>query len=313
MSPMPLIFVSPGNVAQRFAAISIICLQVTAIYACLGLPGPVWAQDMPFNVDRVTDHVYRFSVGTEPDTSNSMFIVTDRGVIAFDSMWPLEPPATQNYAKAIRAVAPDAPLLAIVYSHHHADHSSGADVLRSLLNSSAPIISHENARAAMLSKPRDTQTPAEITFSGDRLVLAFGEPQIELFYPGPTHTDNLIVASVPSDGVLYVVDIMTHDRLNVLQFDFYFPEYFSALHRILDRFDFNRVIFGHGPMGDRASVQRQIAFHDALYAAVATAIAEGKTIDEAVAEIRLPEFEYMRKYSQWLDNNIRAVYEGLSP
>lgn len=72
----------------------------------------------------------------------TMFVVTGKGVVAFD---PLSDEAAEHYVHAIKTVAPGQPLLAIIYSHWHTDHATGANVLRREFGSDVPIIAHERA------------------------------------------------------------------------------------------------------------------------------------------------------------------------
>jgi alkyl sulfatase BDS1-like metallo-beta-lactamase superfamily hydrolase len=71
---------------------------------------------------RVTDHVYA-AVGF--DVANITFVVTDEGVLVFDTGGEVER-AAQALA-ALREVT-SAPIVAVVYSHGHGDHTGGVDV-----------------------------------------------------------------------------------------------------------------------------------------------------------------------------------------
>jgi len=92
------------------------------------------AQQSLFETTPVADGVYQFRF----QGHNTLFAVTSAGVVAFD---PISVEAAGHLADAISEAAPDQPLLGVVYSHHHADHASGADVLRERLGP-APVIAH---------------------------------------------------------------------------------------------------------------------------------------------------------------------------
>ena len=68
-------------------------------------------------------NIYRFRY----QAHNALFVVTEDGVVAFD---PISTTAAAHYADEIKRVAPGQSLAAIVYSHHHADHVTGARVLQ---------------------------------------------------------------------------------------------------------------------------------------------------------------------------------------
>ena len=92
---------------------------------------------------------------------------------------------------------------------------------------------------------------------------------------------------------------------------FHFPEFFTSLSRLLE-LDFETVVFGHGPPGDRAAVRRQIDYYDDLRTAVLHAVAEGLTEDQAADQISLPEYASWVQYEAWLPLNVRAIYRWIA-
>ncbi|MXX77708.1 MAG: MBL fold metallo-hydrolase, partial [Gemmatimonadales bacterium] len=116
------------------------------------------AADAPpqFETTEVAGGVYQFRWGGH----NGLFVVTSEGGFAFD---PISVEAAATYAEEIRRVAPGAELAAIVYSHNHADHATGAEVLREAFGADVPIYAHRNADAPLreaanpdLPPPTDT-------------------------------------------------------------------------------------------------------------------------------------------------------------
>ena len=94
----------------------------------------------------------------------SVLVATPDGVIATDPInadaarW-LKAEVAQRFGKPIRYV---------IYSHDHADHISGGEVLAD----TAQVVAHENARRAIVAEKRPTAVP-QVTFS-DRMVLELG-------------------------------------------------------------------------------------------------------------------------------------------
>ena len=70
---------------------------------------------------KLTDHVYA-AVGF--DIGNIGFVVTDEGILVFDTGG--EVPRAQKALAALREVS-DAPIVGVVYSHGHGDHTGGVD------------------------------------------------------------------------------------------------------------------------------------------------------------------------------------------
>lgn len=252
----------------------------------------------------VADGVYRLRW----QQHNALFVVTPAGVVAFD---PISVEAADAYADEIERVAPGLPLLAVVYSHHHADHASGADVLRGRLGGDASIIAHVNAvdDIERLAAP-DLPAPT-VTFS-DVLTLHHGGTELQLHYLGNSHSDNMLVAVLPTSRVAFAVDFVAHDRVGYQELPGYiFPDFFETVDRLAD-LDFTTIVFGHGPNGDKSSIERQAAYYAALRDAVAEAVESGLSEDEAAETVRLDEFAHFSAYDEWFTGNVRGMYRWLA-
>jgi len=160
------------------------------------------AADTPpqFETTEVADGVYQFRwIG-----HNALFVVTSEGVFAFD---PISVEAAATYAEEIRRVAPGAELAAIVYSHNHADHATGAEVLREAFGADVPIYAHRNADAPLREAANPDLPPPTDTFD-ETMTLAGGE--IELHYLGRSHSDDIAVGFLLSALHISGLATLTH-------------------------------------------------------------------------------------------------------
>ena len=274
-----------------------------AVVLVAALALPLGAQD--FETTEIADGVYQFRwVG-----HNGMFVVAGDAVVAFD---PINSEAAAALAREIRRVAPTARLAAIVYSHSDADHATGAPALMAGLDAGeVPIIAQERAVAPIRERADPEQPVPTVTFA-ERMSFDVGGRRIELHYLGPSHTDNIAVAFVPDAGVAFAVDFVANDRVGYQGLPGWrFPEFFDALAGMLG-IPFETVIFGHGPAGDRASVRRQIAYYDALTAAVRSGFAAGLSEDEVAEGIELSEFAHFGQFEEWMPLNARALYRWIA-
>ena len=76
------------------------------------------AQEPTIEVDKLADNVYLFT----HNAHRSLFVVTQDAILATD---PQSVEASPRYLEEIRKIS-QAPIKYLVYSHHHADHVSGA-------------------------------------------------------------------------------------------------------------------------------------------------------------------------------------------
>ncbi len=266
----------------------------------------VVGQAPEFETMRVGEGVYQFRFRGH----NSFFVVTSDGVVAFD---PISTEAARPYAREIRRVAPASPLLAVVYSHDHADHTTGAGVLREELAGGlhVPIVAHESARTKVEAAGDSDHLPPDMTFSS-QMTLWLGGRRLELHYLGKSHSDNMIVALLPDEKIAFAVDFVSNDRVGYRDLpDYYFPDFFEALER-LQALDFDTIVFGHGPPGDREAVDRQIQYYSDVRNAVTGAFRRGLSEDEAAAQIRLPAYSGWGAYDDWFELNVRAIYQWVA-
>ena len=278
------------------------------LFILLGLaasfPALLFAQQPQFETTEISAGVYQFRF----QSHNGFFVVSDGGVVAFD---PISTAAAERYAAEIQRVAPEKPLLAIVYSHHHADHATGGNVLAAAFDTDAPIIAHERARIE-LDRAADPDLPApDLTFN-EQLTLYLGGRQIDLYYVGLNHSDNSLVGIVPDVGVAFAVDFVSNDRVGYQDLgSFHLPELFDSLMR-LRNLEFDTIVFGHGPPGDPATIDRQISYYNDLRTAVERAIRAGLTEDQSAAQIALRAYADWGGYEDWFTLNVRGMYRALS-
>ena len=268
--------------------------------------GPVMAeaQTPDYETTRIADGVFQFRW----QAHNGFFVVTPAGVVAVD---PISPEAAMQYAREIRKVAPAAPLLAIIYSHQDADHATGAPALMSEMGQSVPILAHRNSVAAIAAVGSADLPVPTVTYQ-EFMSMNQGGRDIELHYVGANHTDNSTVVYVPDVKVAFAVDFVSHDRVGYQGLPgWQFPDFFESMPRLLE-IDFETMVFGHGPAGDRSSIHRQIRYYDQIRSEVRKALDAGWSEDRAAAEIRLPEFSDWGQYDAWFPLNVRAIYRWMA-
>src|SRR5437868_7543336 len=118
--------------------------------AVLGTPALTQQQQQPpFATTKVegTDGVYIFRNGG----AQSMFIVTNDGVIATDPIGYARPEGVTDFVNEIKKIT-DKPIRYLIYSHHHFDHISGGKPFK---DAGARVIAHKRAqeRLAQLRNP----------------------------------------------------------------------------------------------------------------------------------------------------------------
>ena len=210
-------------------------------------------------VGELGDNLYSVTDGAY----NTMFMVTDKGVVAVDA----PPSLGQKYLKAIAEVT-NKPVNYLIYSHAHIDHIGAAG----LFPKNVSVIAQEETarelqRAKAVAKNVTMVPPIPtITFSKN-YTLAIGNQTLNLDYYGPNHLPGNIFIYAPKQKVLMLVDIV---------FPGWVPFPYLAIakdaagfinaHDIaLDKYDFDKFVGGHlTRLGIRNDVAVQKEFIDDL-------------------------------------------------
>ncbi|WP_417356812.1 BlaB/IND/MUS family subclass B1 metallo-beta-lactamase [Flavobacterium sp.] len=136
---------------------------------------------------------YKFFSGTQ-FPSNSMYMVTDEGVVLFDTPWdenqfqPLLDSIKKRHNKKV---------VLCIATHFHDDSSAGLEYY-----SNKGIKTYTSKMTYDLTKTKNTGSPAKYTFEKDT-VFNIGGRVIETYYPGEGHTKDNIVLYVKDEKVVY--------------------------------------------------------------------------------------------------------------
>jgi glyoxylase-like metal-dependent hydrolase (beta-lactamase superfamily II) len=130
---------------------------------------------------------------------NTMFMVTEGGVIAIDA-----PPAIgDKYLQAISEVT-DKPVRYFIYSHTHKDHVGSAHIFR---DNTTYIAQEETANELSLANDSSRPLP-DITFTDKYEIRVDNKPVLELDYPGVIHEAGNIYIYAPKQNALMFVDVI---------------------------------------------------------------------------------------------------------
>ena len=176
---------------------------------------PAAAQEMDqrrfeFQVSQVAKSIY-FVESAAPDY-NCMFVVFADYVLVVEA--PGADSASTKVMAAIHETAPGKPIRYIVPTHFHEDHIGG---LRAYLREGATVVTTPGNLQFMdmfmkrlkALEPKVT-LPAIEVIAGKRR-FTDGVVTLDLLNVASPHVDEMVVASVPADGIIYVADGFTRD------------------------------------------------------------------------------------------------------
>jgi cyclase len=231
------------------AAFGTLC---TATYAQGGFAPPELA------TVKVRDNLYMIRSGA---SGNVTVLVADDGLVLIDNKFAMDHDGIMAQLKTFT----DKPVLYVINTHLHADHSGGNAGMQAL---SAKVIAHENARRTMA----ETQTDGlpNITLE-EHLRLYHGEFVLDLYYLGRGHTDGDIVIHLPEQRIVLMGDLFATWEPYVHLIHYAAGGSAREWTRTLERalaLDFDTVIPGHSGVTDRAHLETYLAETERLQAMV---------------------------------------------
>jgi len=255
---------------------------------------PLLAQTATREITKIAGEVYRF----RNNNHYSIFAVTPAGIIATD---PINADAAQ-WLKAELRQRFNQPVKYLIYSHDHADHIAGGEVL----TDTALVVAHENAKATIIGERRPTAVP-QVTLA-KRMTIELGGTVVELSYVGRNHSDNSLVMRFPRERLLFAVDFIPVEAVAFRDFpDAYIEDWIESLKRV-ERMDFDILVPGHGPVGRKEHVRQFREYMQDLRGEVLMYARQGKSLEEIKELIKLPKYEKWAGYQQMLPLNIEGMY-----
>jgi glyoxylase-like metal-dependent hydrolase (beta-lactamase superfamily II) len=162
--------------------------------------------------------------------------------------------------------------------------------------------------------------PPDITYD-ERMSLILGGKRIDLVYPGKNHANDGTAVVFTAERVAFSADFpadaLVRETMRSLpsacgNFDSHPLEEWIRSYRSIEALDFDVLMQGHGASTfKKADVAEGRRFFEDLRAAVSEGMAQGKSLQELKATIKLEQYKDWRFYQQLLGDDIEAAYNNL--
>lgn len=265
---------------------------LAAVFLSLGLAFPALAQEPDYAIENVTGDLYLFKAGG----TNSVFLVTDEGIILADPVSPeaagwLKDELDERFGQPVRYV---------IYSHAHADHASGGEAFEATAEFVSHYLAAEEIEAGAIGPAPEIRFP-------HRYRLTLGGKAAELYYFGPSHSENLITVYFPEEKAVFLVDAVGVKRLPYRDLpDYHVPGVIAHLMQV-EEMDFEILIPGHGNIGVKNDLADHRKYLQDLALLVGGALQQGFTVGEMKAFIQLEPYRGWANYEQWRELNIEGM------
>ena len=250
----------------------------------------VWYRVGRLDVQQVSDDLYVLTgVG-----GNVGVLVTDAGVVVVDTM------ALVRQGDAILArirTLTAAPVVAILNTHYHLDHTHGNPAFApgTRVVATANTLRHLRTRDQEFwhDPPARDLLPNE-TFEGAH-ELRLGGKTVRSFARGRGHTDGDLVVLFVEDRVLHAGDLIFNGHYPGIDLEAggSAREWPATMERVL-ALDFDKVIPGHGPVTNREGFRAFQRFMRSLWEQTTAVADRGGSLDDALREVDLEPFGLRR-------------------
>lgn len=181
----------------------------------------------------------------------------------------------------------------LVNTHWHFDHTGGNE---NFGKSGAHIVAHDNVRKRLKEgmaagdglpeiAPAQADALPVITFS-KTISFHWNDQHIKAWHPENAHTDGDAIITFKDANVVHMGDVFFNggypfiDLRSGGDLDGYIATHEAVLAKIDDE---TKIIPGHGPLADKADLQRTVDMLKDVRGRIQALIDDGKTADEAVA------------------------------
>ena len=246
-----------------------------------------WQPAPPPNVaqiEKVKDNLYMITGGG----GNTAAFITANGVVLVDTKNPNWGQAILDQVKTVTAK----PITHIINTHTHGDHVGSNEFFPAAVE----VIAHENtgtnmAKMANFADASKKFALPDKTFK-DKMTVLGGAEAIDLYYFGRGHTNGDIFVVFRGLRTMHAGDIFARKGTPLLDMNNGGSgvEIGETLRKAAAGIkNVETVIPGHSTVMTWADFQEFGAFNRAFLSAVQAAVKAGKTADQALADLKLPE------------------------
>lgn len=255
------------------------------------------AQDFAesFDVTEIAPGIYMLTgAGGKFGGGNISLLVGEQVVLIDDAMVPTARPVLD----AVKKTAGRGPDF-VINTHVHGDHVGGNALLQ---DDGSYVIAHDNIRKRLLIKSDDAGGEGGlpiITFS-ESVTFHVNGHEAYVFHVDSAHTDGDGVIHFRDDNVIHAGDIMFNNLFPFIDLDNggSVDGYIAAQQKLIGMADDETVIVpGHGELGDKADLERDLAVLIDCRKRVKALVDAGKSEEEVLAANPLADYHDQYNWS----------------
>jgi cyclase len=295
-------------------------IKVASLVTFIGFvtSAPAFAQDLGPQFMKFGDGIYAY-VGKN-FKSNTGIILTQDGVVLIDSGH--EPTDSRAVMDAVKKLT-QMPVRFLIDTEPHPDHTTGHFVF----SPPAVIIAAAGAGESMRNRERQVPDriaklaatspdmknaldgykfiPPHVEYS-EKMTLYVGERTFELRYMKGVHSEADTAIWLPKERVLFSASAFVSEQVNIFR-PFVNISDILAAGKMLKALNPEHVIPGHGPPTTAKLFDDGEKYYALLVERVAAKVKEGRSLDDIMKEVKMPEYASWASQDR-MPTNIDAAY-----
>jgi glyoxylase-like metal-dependent hydrolase (beta-lactamase superfamily II) len=258
-------------------------------------------------LQKVKENLYIIAQSNPADRftgGNTGIFITDNGVVVVDTKLS---GYGQQILDRIRTVTPK-PVTTIINTHTHGDHTGSNEGFPTTVD----IVAHENTKANMMRmeafRGEKAQFLPKRTYK-DKMSIGSGKDRVDLYYFGAGHTNGDTFVVYPALRVLQTGDMFAWKDAPVLDRGNGGSglEHAKTLAKAIAGIkEVDTIIPGHSPVTTLADLREYQRYSADLLAAAQAAMKQGKSPEEAAAQIDLAA-----RYPGYRNERVRAAVASI--
>ncbi|KAF0215253.1 MAG: beta-lactamase domain-containing [Geobacteraceae bacterium] len=254
-----------------------------------------------YEIKKVADSVYAaIALPAGKVASNAMIIVASDHVILAGAHFV--PDGILELIAGIAKITPH-PLRHVILTHHH----RGYNYIDFDFPTDVDIIASWQTWQALKSEYREFKNP--VTFFDRGLTIQRGKQTIVLSNTGPGHSDGDVIVYLPDEEVLFTSDLVFNNEVGFMG-DGHMWEWVMNL-EMLENIGAITVIPGVGQVTDIDGIMRFHIFIKDFLTEVLQHQERGASIAQTKKEFKLPQYQHLPGYKNYIDGNIERAYGEL--
>lgn len=257
------------------------------------------------DIQNVKENLYVITGGG----GNTGVFITEKGVVVVDTKNPGMGPSILEKVKSVT----QKPVTMIINTHTHGDHTGS----NSAFTGAVEFIAHENCKASMEKMPAFQSDEGKKFLPGKtyktKLSVLSGKDKIDLYHFGPGHTSGDTFVVFTGLKAMHTGDLFpgrmtpfidTTNGGDALEYPSTLMKAAAGIKGV------ETIIPGHSSVTTWSAFKEYGEFMRDLVAAVKQAKNEGKTADQAIENLKLPE-RYKDYNLGRLKDDVTKIHAGL--